>query len=96
MIEEYLEEYPVSYQCPRVTIKKGRCDNLPCVRGTEISAKTIATLAHNGMSQDDVLKLYPELTLDDLRDVYLYYQGPSFMFLSLELETSEETKKLIF
>ena len=52
MIDYYLEEYPVSYKCPRITIKKDRCDGLPCVRGTEIPAKNIATLAHNGMTQN--------------------------------------------
>lgn len=92
MTEEYLEEYPVSYICPRVTIKKGRCDGLPCVRGTEITAKSIATLAHNGLTQDDVLIKYPELELDDLRDVYLYYQTTFKMFYHLEIDYPEETK----
>jgi len=92
MIEEYLEEYPVSYLCPRITIKKNRCASLPCVRGTEITAKSIATLAHNGVSQEEVLQKYPELTIEDLRDVFLYYQEPYLMFLHLELDFNEETK----
>jgi uncharacterized protein (DUF433 family) len=94
MIENYLEEYPVSYLCPRVTIKKGRCDGLPCVRETEITTKSIAILAHNGTTQEDVLKKYPELTMDDLKDVYLYYQGPYQMFYHLELDFTEETKTI--
>lgn len=91
MTEEYLEEYPVSYLCPRVTIQKYRCGGLPCVRGTEITAKSIATLAHNGVTQEEVLKKYPELTMEDLRDVYLYYKGPYKMFYRLELDYEEET-----
>jgi uncharacterized protein (DUF433 family) len=94
MIEEYLEEYPVSYKCPRVTIKKGRCDGLPCVRGTDITTKSIAILAHNGLNQDEVLNMFPQLTIEDLRDVYIYYQGPSFQFLSLELDQENETEKV--
>lgn len=94
MIDDYLEEYPVSYRCPRVTIKKYRCDGIPCVRGTDIPAKNIATLAHNGMPQDEVLKKYPELTMEDLRDVYLYYQGPFRLFYQLELDYSPETEKV--
>jgi len=94
MINEYLEEYPVSYKCPRITIKKDRCEGLPCVRNTEILAKTIATLAHNGMTQDKVLEKYPELTMEDLRDVYLYYQGPFRLFYHLELEYEPETEKV--
>jgi uncharacterized protein (DUF433 family) len=54
MIEEYLSEYPVSYLCPRVTIQKNRCLGLPCVRGTEITTKSIAILAHNGANQEQV------------------------------------------
>lgn len=96
MIEEFTEEYPVSYICPRVTIKRGRCDGLPCVRGTEVTAKSIAILAHNGAVQDDVLKKYSELTMDDLKDIYLYYQGPYKMFQHLELDFTEETKTVIF
>lgn len=95
MIEEYTEEYPVSYKCPRVTIKKGRCDGLPCVRGTEITAKSIAILAHNGMSQEQVLEKHSELTMEDLRDVYIYYQGPAYMFRHLELDFDEETKTVV-
>lgn len=78
------EEYPVSYLCPRITIKKDRCDGIPCVRGTEITAKSIAMLATSGLTQDEVLNLYPTLILDDLKDVYLYYKGPFKMFLHLE------------
>lgn len=94
MIDTYLEEYPVSYLCPRVTIQRTRCDGLPCVRGTDITAKSIATLAHNGATQEDVLDKYPELTLDDLKDVYLYYQGPYEMFYHLELDYTPETKTI--
>ena len=94
MIDTYLEEYPVSYICPRVTIQKHRCDGLPCVRGTDISAKSIAILAHNGATQEDVLDKYPELTLDDLKDVYLYYQGPYQMFHHLELDYTPETQTI--
>lgn len=95
MIEEYIEEYPVSYKCPRITIQKNRCDGLPCVRETEITAKSIAILAHNGMSQEEVLENYPELTMKDLRDVYVYYQGPAYLFRHLELDYSEETKTIV-
>lgn len=94
MIDYYLEEYPVSYKCPRVTIKKDRCDGLPCVRGTDIPTKNIATLAHNGMTQDQVLEKYPELTMEDLKDVYLYYKGPFRLFYHLELDYLPETEKV--
>lgn len=84
MIEQYLEEYPVSYLCPRITIKRDRCDGLPCVRGTDITAKTIAILASEGLTQKEVLNIYPELTVDDLYDAFLYYQGPIRMFSHYE------------
>jgi uncharacterized protein (DUF433 family) len=95
MIEEYLSEYPVSYLCPRVTIQKNRCLGLPCVRGTEITTKSIAILAHNGANQEQVLEKYPELTMEDLRDVYIYYSGPASMFQALELDFEEETKTIV-
>jgi uncharacterized protein (DUF433 family) len=94
VIDEYLEEYPVSYKCPRITIKKGRCGGLPCVRETEITAKSIAILAHNGVTQQKVIQKYPELTMEDLLDVYIYYQGPAYMFSQLELDYDNETKTI--
>lgn len=81
---EFLEEYPVSYLCPRVTIKRDRCGGKPCIRGTEITVKKIANLANSGVSQQEVIKKYPELTMEDLRDVYIYYHGPHLMFQNLE------------
>lgn len=84
MIEEYLDEYPVSYLCPRITIKKGRWDSLPCVRGTEIPAKVIAILSNEGLTEEEIFKMYPELNMDDLSDVFLYYKGPIKMFSHYE------------
>lgn len=81
---EFTEEYPVSYLCPRITIQRDRRDGKPCIRGTEITAKEIANLANFGLSQLDVLKKYPNLTMEDLTDVYIYYHGPHLMFQNLE------------
>ena len=95
MIAEYLEEYPVSYQCPRITIKKGKCDGRPCIRGTEITARSIAALANAGISQQEILEQFPQLTMEDLYDVYLYYHGPWAMFTHLEKDLiSDETTKI--
>lgn len=85
MIEEYLEEYPVSYICPRITIKKYRCDGLPCVRGTDITVKSIAILASEGATQEEVLKKHPNLCMEDLKNVYLFYKGPFNLFSHLGL-----------
>lgn len=81
---EFTKEYPVSYLCPRITIQKNRCGGKPCIRGTEVLVKTIANLANSGLSQKDVLKKYPNLTMEDLSDVYIYYHGPHLMFQNLE------------
>lgn len=95
MIEEYLEEYPVSYQCPRITIKKGRRNGRPCIKGTEITARSIAALANAGITQQEILAEFLDLTIEDLYDVYLYYHGPWTMFMHLEKDLIEdETTKI--
>lgn len=95
MIEEYLEEYPVSYKCPRITIKKERCDGRPCIRGTEITARSIAALANVGITQQEIIKEFPQLTMEDLYDVYLYYHGPWTMFMHLEKDLiKDETTRI--
>ena len=51
-------------------------------------------LAHNGVTQEQVIQKYPELTMEDLLDVYIYYQGPASLFRNLELDYEEETKTI--
>jgi uncharacterized protein (DUF433 family) len=95
MIDEYLEEYPVSYKCPRITIQKGRSDGRPCIRGTEITTRTIASLANAGITQQEILESFPQLTMEDLLDVYIYYHGPWTMFRDLEKDLiKDETTKI--
>lgn len=84
MIEKYLEEYPVSYLCPRITIKRDRCDGLPCVRGTDITAISLAILANDDISPEEIIQIHPTLTMEDLIDVYVYYQGTIRMFSHYE------------
>jgi uncharacterized protein (DUF433 family) len=92
MIEEYLDEYPVSYKCPRITIKKGRCEGKPCIRGTEITVKSISSLANVGINQNEILEGFPQLTMEDLYDVYVYYHGPWIMFRNLDvIDSNQET-----
>lgn len=96
MTEDYLEEYSVSYECPRITIKKDRCEGRPCIRGTKIPARVIASLANAGITQQEILKSHPELTMEDLLDVYIYYHGPWLGFKHLEKDfPNPETTKII-
>lgn len=50
------------------TILQGR----PCVRGMRISVALVLNLIANGMREEDVLREYPDLETDDIRQC-LYY-----------------------
>ena len=39
----------------------------PCIKGTRISVYDVLSWLASGMSQEQIIKDYPELTLDDVR-----------------------------
>jgi uncharacterized protein (DUF433 family) len=44
----------------------------PCVRGTRITVGDILGYLAGGMSEDDVLSDFPQLTRDDIRACFAY------------------------
>lgn len=45
---------------------------VPCVRGTRIPVATVVGMVAEGMSTDEILADFPQLTLDDIRDALRY------------------------
>ena len=56
----------MSYQ-EIITIKKGKRGGQPTIRGMRISVYDILQWLASGMSTEDVLKDYPELTEEDIK-----------------------------
>ena len=44
----------------------------PCVRGTRLSVEFLLELVASGASRDEIVKAYPQLTVDDVEEALRY------------------------
>ena len=56
----------MNYQ-DRITIEAGKRGGKPCIRGLRITVYEILEYLASGMSEDDILKDFPDLTREDIR-----------------------------
>jgi uncharacterized protein (DUF433 family) len=50
-----------------ITIEPGKRSGQPCIRGMRITVQDVLEYLAGGMTPDDVLADFPELTAEDLR-----------------------------
>jgi uncharacterized protein (DUF433 family) len=50
-----------------ITIEPGKRSGKPCIRGLRITVSDVLDLLAAGMSEDEILADYPDLTRDDIR-----------------------------
>ena len=43
-------------------------DGLPCIRGLRIPVATVVGMVSEGMTEDEILKAYPDLEREDIRE----------------------------
>ena len=63
--------HPMPYQ-DVITIESGKRGGRPCVRGMRIAVADVLGWLAAGMSEQDILKDYPELTETDIRACLAY------------------------
>ncbi len=51
----------------RITIEPGKRGGKPCIRGMRITVYDVLEYLASGMSEDEILKDFPDLTSDDIR-----------------------------
>jgi uncharacterized protein (DUF433 family) len=51
----------------RVTIEPGKRGGKPCIRGLRITVYDVLEYLASGMSAEDILRDFPDLTADDVR-----------------------------
>ena len=52
----------------RITVNPKQMDGLPCIRGLRIPVATVVGMVADGMADDEILKAYPDLVRDDIRE----------------------------
>jgi uncharacterized protein (DUF433 family) len=56
----------------RITIESGKRGGRPCVRGMRIAAEDVLGWLAEGMTHDQIVADFPELTEEDIRAVLAY------------------------
>jgi uncharacterized protein (DUF433 family) len=56
----------------RISINPNVCFGKPCIRGTRIWVSLILDFLASGMSMDELLAEYPQLTVEDIRAAIAY------------------------
>ncbi len=56
----------------RITFDPAVMGGRACVRGMRITVALVVNLVANGMSTDDILREYPELETEDIRQALQY------------------------
>lgn len=56
----------------RISINADVCFGKPCIRGTRIWVSLILDFLSNGMTTEEILDEYPQLTIEDIRATLAY------------------------
>lgn len=52
----------------RITVRPDQMGGTPCIRGLRIPVATIVGMVGEGMTEAEILKAYPDLELEDIRE----------------------------
>jgi uncharacterized protein (DUF433 family) len=56
----------------RITINANQMGGVPCIRGLRIPVATIVGMIADAMTAEEVLRAYPDLEPDDIREALTY------------------------
>ncbi len=56
----------------RVTVNPNQMGGVPCIRGLRIPVATVMGMIADGMSEEEILKAYPDLEHEDIHEALLY------------------------
>ncbi len=52
----------------RITVNPNQMGGVPCIRGLRIPVATVLRMLAGGMSEQEILRDYPNLQLEDIRE----------------------------
>jgi uncharacterized protein (DUF433 family) len=56
----------------RITVDAVQLGGTPCIRGLRIPVATVVGMIGEGMPESEILKAYPDLDLEDIREALRY------------------------
>ena len=59
-------------QFTRITVDPAQMGGVPCIRGLRIPVATVVGMVADGMQPDEILRDYPDLEPEDIREALRY------------------------
>ncbi len=56
----------------RITVNPNQMGGVPCIRGLRIPVATVVGMIADRMTEEEVLKAYPDLELEDIQEALRY------------------------
>jgi len=56
----------------RITVEADKMGGVPCIRGLRIPVATVVGMIADGMSEEEILKAFPDLEPEDIRQALQY------------------------
>jgi uncharacterized protein (DUF433 family) len=56
----------------RITVNPKQMGGVPCIRGLRIPVATIVGMIADGMTEEEILKSFPDLEHEDIREALRY------------------------
>ena len=56
----------------RITVNPNQMGGVPCIRGLRIPVAAIVGMVAEGMTEPEILKTYPDLQVEDIREALRY------------------------
>ncbi|HYV42638.1 MAG TPA: DUF433 domain-containing protein [Thermoanaerobaculia bacterium] len=57
---------------PRITVRTDQMGGVPCLRGLRIPVAIVVGMVADGMTDEEILKAYPDLEPEDIREALRY------------------------
>jgi len=70
----------------RITLEPGKRGGRPCIRGLRISVYDVLAMLSSGMSQQEILEDFPELTTEDVLAVLSYAADREHQVFSFKVQ----------
>lgn len=56
----------------RISVDPAQMGGVPCIRGMRIPAATVVGMVAEDMSTDEILRAYPDLVAEDIREAMMF------------------------
>ena len=71
----------------RITVNPKQMNGVPCIRNLRIPVATVVGMVADGIDNNEILKLYPDLELEDIQEA-LRFAAEAVKERELPLQTS--------